>query len=231
MTDYQLAIFDFDGTLIDSFGWFLGALDRLAERHRFRRIRPEELDELRGLDARTVIRRLEVAWWRLPAITRDARRLAAVDLDRLQLFNGVEAMLAALAEAGVQLAVVSTNSRENVERALGASARLIDHYDCGGGLFRKRAGLRRVLRRAGVAPARALCIGDEIRDWRAARSAGIAFGAATWGFTRREALAALGPEHVFDNIEAIARCLAPRLAAEAERSRSIRTQISPLLPD
>jgi hypothetical protein len=35
---YKLAIFDFDGTLADSFGWFAGAIDQAADRYRFKRL-------------------------------------------------------------------------------------------------------------------------------------------------------------------------------------------------
>ena len=35
---WRLAIFDFDGTLADSFPWFAGVLDRMADRHGFRRV-------------------------------------------------------------------------------------------------------------------------------------------------------------------------------------------------
>lgn len=204
---YRLAIFDFDGTLIDSFGWFVGALDQLADRHRFRRIAPDAVESLRGQDARAVIRRLDVAWWRLPAIARDCRRMAADDLHTMQLFDGIATMLGTLAASGLILAVVSTNSEGNVRRALGPVADCIPHFDCGGGLFRKRAGIRRILRRAGVGRDQAIYIGDEVRDYQAATAAGIAFGAASWGFNRRDALEAVNPAVVFHTVADITHYL------------------------
>ena len=35
---YKLAIFDFDGTLADSFAWFLSVINEVADRYGFRRI-------------------------------------------------------------------------------------------------------------------------------------------------------------------------------------------------
>jgi phosphoglycolate phosphatase len=196
-------VFDFDGTLVDSFGWFAGILGDLAKRHRFQLLPREQMEALRGEDARTVMRHLKIAWWRLPAIARDCRQLAARDIDRLRLFDGIEQMLNSLAAAGVVLAVVSTNSRENVQCALGPSAALIQHFDCGGGLFQKRSAIRRVLRKTRIPGSETICIGDEIRDWRAAQAAGTAFGAVSWGYTRGEALAALKPTFVFHRIPEI----------------------------
>ncbi len=55
---YKLVIFDFDGTLADSITWFLEAFNDLAERHRFRKASPEEIEELRGQSSREIVRRL-----------------------------------------------------------------------------------------------------------------------------------------------------------------------------
>ena len=54
---YPLVIFDFDGTLADSFPWVLRTVDEVADRFKFRRLREGEIDELRYCDAREVMRR------------------------------------------------------------------------------------------------------------------------------------------------------------------------------
>ena len=51
-TSYKLAIFDFDGTLADTFPWFCSVINDVAVRYRFRQIDPAETDALRGLSAR-----------------------------------------------------------------------------------------------------------------------------------------------------------------------------------
>ncbi len=73
---YQLVIFDVDGTLADSFPWFLHVFDTLAERYRFRRITEQEGALLRGLSARQIIQYLGVPAWKLPLVARHARMLA-----------------------------------------------------------------------------------------------------------------------------------------------------------
>ena len=105
----------------------------------------------------------------------------------------------------VALAVVSSNAEANVRRVLGPEhAALIGRYECGAALFGKAARFRRVLLRCGVAPADALCIGDEVRDVKAARDAGIAFGAVSWGYAAPEVLRAHGAAVVFGTVEEIA---------------------------
>lgn len=206
---YKLAIFDFDGTLADSFPWFLATLDDAADRYRFRRLAPAEAEALRGLDARDVIRRVGLPAWKVPLVARFMRERMARDIEGISLFPGVEAALERLAAGGVALAVVSSNSEANVRRVLGARhAALVGHFGCGASLFGKRAKLRGALRAAGVRPGEALSIGDEIRDHRASAAEGIPFGAVAWGYTRPEALAALAPREVFARVDEIAERVA-----------------------
>lgn len=201
---YRLALFDFDGTLADSFPFFLGVMNRLADDHGFRRIEEHEIEALRGRSARQNFADFGVPAWKLPRIGRDFRRHMARDIARISLFPGVDRLLRGLADRGIRTAVVTSNSTDNVRRVLGPeNAALIQHYACGVSIFGKRAKLRSVLRNSGVAAAEAICIGDEVRDLEAAREEGIAFGAVSWGYTRPEALLAHEPEEMFSTVDEI----------------------------
>jgi phosphoglycolate phosphatase len=131
----------------------------------------------------------------------------AQNISRIQLFGGMREFLRAAAAKGVQLAIVSSNSEENVRMVLGEDAALIRHYECGVALLGKRRRLRHVLRCSGVEPDKVLCLGDEVRDIDAAHGAGLAFGAVAWGYAAPEALQAHAPRHVFGTIGAMASAL------------------------
>lgn len=201
---YRLAIFDFDGTLADSFPWFAGVVNSVAERYRFKRIAPEDEDVLRRMSASEVIGHLGVSWWKLPLIARHMRNRVASEIDRIALFAGVEEMLHRLSERGVALAIVSSNSEANVRRVLGPrNTALIRAFGCGAAVFGKRRKFRRILRHTGHRPAETICVGDEIRDFEAATGENLSFGAVTWGYTAPDALAALNPREVFHDVEDI----------------------------
>ncbi|HEY5793789.1 MAG TPA: HAD hydrolase-like protein [Bosea sp. (in: a-proteobacteria)] len=197
---YKLIIFDFDGTLADTFPWFASVLNGVADRYRFRRIAPDEVETLRGHSARHLIAHLGVSRWKLPFIARHMRRLAAGDVASVAIFPGIEAMLCQLRQQGFVLAIVSSNTESNIRRVLGDEmAALFTHFACGAGLFGKATKFRQLARVAGIEHGQCLCIGDEIRDFEAASEAGMAFGAVGWGFTSAAALRALGPSFMFEH--------------------------------
>jgi len=200
---YALAIFDLDGTLADSFPWFLRHVNDVADRFGFRRIAEHEIEPLRRLSSREILKRLDVPRWKLPLIARHMRRLKAAHVGDIALFSGVEAMLRALHDGGVCLALVSSDNEANARAQLGASAGSFTLFECGASIFGKAAKFRRVLRRAGVSPSQAIAIGDEVRDIEAARTTGIACAAVTWGYAAPEALHALAPDLVFERVEEI----------------------------
>lgn len=201
---YSLAIFDLDGTLVDSFPWFLRTINDVADRFGFRRVRDEDVEGLRHASTREILSRLEVPLWKLPAIARHARRLKAEASAEIALFPGVVPMLRTLTDNGVQLALVSSDSEANARQKLGDAAALFSHFDCAASVFGKPAKFRRVIRRAGVAPAEVIAIGDEVRDIEAARAVGIACGAVGWGYAAPAALQALAPDHMFAQMDEIA---------------------------
>jgi phosphoglycolate phosphatase len=199
---YKLVIFDLDGTLSDSFPWFLRVVNSFADRHGFRRIEAHEIETARGKGSREIVTFFRVPAWKLPIIARDMRRLKRDHLHDIPLFPGVDRLLQRLAAKDVATAMVSSDDGENVRRVLGPdNARLISYYACGASIFGKAPKFRRVLKMARMAAQDAICIGDEVRDIEAARKAGIACGAVSWGYATPQALAALRPDAMFTSVD------------------------------
>jgi phosphoglycolate phosphatase len=206
---YKLVIFDFDGTLADTFPWFVQHVHQASARFNFRRVEDVEIPHLRKRSAREVIDHLGIPLWKIPLIARHMQAAMALDAANMQLFDGVGPVLRELRESGVTLAVVSSNVERNVRAILGAElGALVSVYDCGASLFRKAAKFQRVLKRTGFSRGDTICIGDEIRDHEAAQSAGIHFGAVAWGYTDFEALRERQPEMIFERVEELAGAIA-----------------------
>jgi phosphoglycolate phosphatase len=201
-------MFDSDGTLADTLPWMRSVFNELAEEFGFRKVEPHEYERFKNLHGAALFGELKLPLWKLPRVVQAMRRKMSGQTGRFQLYPGIPEVLQRLTQAGIKVAVVSTNSRENVEGVLGAlNASLISHFGCGVSMFGKAARLRQTIRSCGVASSGAIYIGDEVRDAEAARAAGVAFGAVVWGQHDEGTLRARNPAEVFSSVGEIAHKL------------------------
>lgn len=211
MPRYRLAMFDFDGTLADSFGWFAATLREITPRYRLTPLDDAQLQALRGLDARAIMQRLGLRWWQLPLLTREMRRRMRGDIAGIVPFEGVDTLLASLTSRGIVVAIVTSNSPGNVRAVLGDRA--MAHVDAVEGdisIFGKQARLAKTLKRFACAPGDAVYVGDEIRDAQAAAALGIDFLGVGWGYTRPDALQPHTRQEVCANSQSLLAAIAAR---------------------
>lgn len=143
--------------------------------------------------------------WKLPLVARTFMGLMKAHRSSIRLFEDIADTLRHLDEKGVILAVVSSNSRENVTQILGFSGRHIRALECGVSIFGKASRLRRVMRKFGVAREEVIYIGDQPTDGEAASTAGIAFGAVAWGYGTYEAFHTLQSHEWFADVRELRR--------------------------
>lgn len=215
---YRLFVFDLDGTLADSFPFFVASQRRLAALHGFRPIMEEDVETLRGWAPRQLMRHTRLPFWKLPRVAKDFRRLMEAEGHAIACFPGVHDALHHLHAAGVQLALVSSNSVQNCRRVLGPGTwGLLSHVECGASLFGKARRLKRTCRTLGHAPGDVIYVGDQTTDAEAARRAGVAFGAVAWGYATPESLARCAPDVFVEDVRALATLGTPPLAKPSHR--------------
>ena len=194
----SLVVFDFDGTLADTFQLFLKTFDAVAKIYGFRAFDRDKMDLLRTMEASEVLKYHGVPYWKLPAIARTTRRFMAREIVGVNLIDGLETALESLHEAGYTLAILTSNSKQNVESVLGQERiRLFSHFECGVSILTKRQSLRKVMRALGASQDHTSFVGDELRDLRAAKALGVRFGAVAWGYNSMDCLIAHGAEDRF----------------------------------
>lgn len=195
----SLVIFDFDGTVADSFAESLLAYNRVAPRLRLRRVAEADVAELRRMGAGQLMAVLGIPMWKLP------RLMIAVRADLMDHFHavtpvpGIGEALREVARAGHHLAIVTSNSLANVRGFLTRhDLDLFPTIVAGASIFGKSTRLRRLLKAAHMDGSESVYIGDTSPDIRAAREAGTAAIAVAWGFSAREPLAAETPDAVIE---------------------------------
>ncbi len=209
MKRYRMALFDFDGTLADSFPFFMATLNELARRHGFRPVTPQDVARMRRQDVRANMRLVGLPPWKLPLVAASFIRLMRERRDDLPLFDGIGDVLRQLYASGLTLALVTSNSADNARRMLGPElAALFAHCEGRSPLLGKHGRIRRVLAHGDVDPSEALYVGDQLSDLKAARRAGVDFGAVAWGYGDIDALCCAGAAQVFWEVRALGQLTA-----------------------
>jgi phosphoglycolate phosphatase len=209
---FDLAIFDLDGTLVDSLPDIAAALNRTLEHAGHAPLPAAQIAGYIGDGAAKLLQRALPAGTpsaRLDELGAHFRAVYARHLhDRTRVYPGLEPVLARLARS-IPLAVL-TNKPSALARPLLAGLGLERHFadvvGDGDGFARKPdpAAGHWLLRRHGVDdPRRALVVGDGLPDLRFARALGAAAAAVTWGYVARDALAAEHPTWLIDAPEAL----------------------------
>ncbi|MDO9547750.1 MAG: HAD hydrolase-like protein [Candidatus Marinimicrobia bacterium] len=203
---YRLVIFDFDGTLANSFPWLTKIVNKVAEKFQFHDIHQSEHRLLRNYDAAKLLKHLGLPLWKAPLIGNHIRKLMTEDIHTIPMFDGIDTLLRKLAQNKIKLAVVSSNSVENIRQVLGQElTSLISQFECGVSIFGKGLKLRKVLAKSGIPETESIYIGDEIRDIDAANHIGISSGAVSWGYNTVESLLARHPSELFYSVEDLAK--------------------------
>ena len=201
---FHAVLFDLDGTLADTIPLIVASYQ-----HAFRTVLGEEIGEAR---ARAWIGRpllaalLEESPEHGHDLDQTYREWNLANTARLiRRYEGVPEMLEALASAGVRMAVATSKRRQTARLALEGVG--IDH------LIEVAAALEDTTRHKpepdpllhaaaslGAQPCDCVYVGDATVDVLAARAAGMAAIAVSWGAADREALAATGPDALVDTV-------------------------------
>lgn len=208
-------LFDFDGTLANltiDFARLRRKITALAEPFLGEEPEPSDLPVLEWLDELAVeIREFDHALGQefhcrgrlvIQATELDAAREAA-------LFPFTRPLLASLRASGIKTGILTRNSTAAVKVVFPDVLACCDAFVAREDAPKVKpdpAHALAVLKLLGVAPGRALLVGDHPLDIQAARNAGLLSAAVTSGHSTREALAAAGPDFLArDCAELVAR--------------------------
>jgi phosphoglycolate phosphatase len=199
-------IFDFDGTLADSFDY---VADYLAGEARLGPLSAEQKQQLRGLSVTGMVRELGFKWWQWPMLFYKGRSRMRHAIKELRSFQGIPNLAEKLHAEGHELFILSTNSNRNIKHFLHVQKmhkNFLEIYG-GVGMFGKAPALRNLLEEQNLEVGHAVYVGDELRDVEAAQAIGLRAVAVTWGFASRKNLKAANPTALADTPEELMRIL------------------------
>jgi phosphoglycolate phosphatase len=218
-----LAVWDFDGTLADTFAAIRAAADRALAGHGLPAADVTLLRSLVGRNLSHIFDRLTGGDdARLVAALTEAyyREFAETGPAHTTLFPGIDDLLEELGRHDVASAIATSKSRVGVALMLErlGVAGLFDPVISDDDVVEKKPLPEMVFRACehhGVEPDDAVVIGDTIFDVEMGHAAGAATIAVTWGNHDRELLRQARPTHLVDDV----RQLADALDARRQTSR------------
>ncbi len=196
---FDLLVFDWDGTLMDSAAAIVAAIQAACHDLGIEAPPEERARHVIGLGLGEALRHAVpnlpesgypemVERYRFHYLSRD---------HELTLFDGAAELIGELAETGFMLAVATGKSRLGLERALKVSglAAYFNDSRCADECHSKPHPqmLEELMSAFGVAPERTLMIGDTTHDLQMARNAGVPALGVAYGAHPAEALDALAP--------------------------------------
>ncbi|MBM3862558.1 MAG: HAD-IA family hydrolase [Verrucomicrobia bacterium] len=196
---YRSLVFDFDGTIADTLGETRRIYNGIAPDYGLRPIEEAELPQLRHLSLRQLLDHLGIPKRRVPALISRGTSLLRERISAIGAIDGMHEAIDRLRPHVERFGILTSNSAANVDLFLRAND-LREHFDfisSTSKLTGKAKHLRAIRKTFSLRPEEILFIGDELRDLKAARKAGIPMAAVTWGFNSLESLAAEKPEHLF----------------------------------
>ncbi len=212
---WRAIVFDFDGTLADSYSRVVNLIPRLAREFRFKIPAPEEIRELRELSSPQILSRLGISWWKVPILLWRARAMMRSDARPIPLFPGVPRLLRSLDAAEVEWGILTSNHHAVVRRSLElGGAPEPGWLESSSGLSNKAQRLKQMARVLGCAPHEMVMVADETRDADAAREAGIAMIGVDWGYSTPESLVRHGVDKLARSRDELSRMLGIALEPE-----------------
>lgn len=215
--DFQAAIVDLDGTMVDTMGDFEVALARTLADLGWPPVGRAFISRTVGKGSEHLLSRtlhevgapatlLAQAW------ARYQHHYLAVNGQYAEVYPGVVAGLQALRALGLRLACI-TNKPAAFARPLLAQKGLDGYFDhtFGGDAFEHKKPhplpLLKACAALGSEPARTLMVGDSSNDAAAARAAGCPVALVSYGYNHGEPVAAAAPDAVVNRLDELARLL------------------------
>lgn len=206
MKNYDLIVFDWDGTIMDSTGAIVAAIQAAAVDLGLKKPEPELAAHVIGLGLQDALHKAlpELDPKDYPALAERYRHHWRSGENELLLFEGMAELLAELKAQHYWLAVATGKSRAGLDRALKGSAleKMFDGSRCADETHSKPHPqmLIDLMDRFGAEPHRTLMIGDTTHDSQMAKNAGAHALSVTYGAHPHEDLLTLEPRAIVHSV-------------------------------
>ena len=182
-------IFDFDGTIADSFNVAIEIFHEITGREN--KFTAEDISRLRGSTIMHVAGELDIKPWLIPKLLIQGRKLMSSKMPEVAPYQDFPKVIKYLHNEGHRLFIMSTNSKRNIEAFLAANGleKLFIKIYGNVGILSKAGVLKRLIKSQKLDVKDSWYVGDEVRDIHAAKKADIRNISVSWGYNSYDILA------------------------------------------
>jgi len=197
----KVILLDFDGTIADTYQAITLITNQLSTEFGYKALNQEELQLIKNLSSREIVKLSEISVFKLPFLIRRVRSELSKEIAELDSIPGINQVLLKLKSLGYVLGIVTSNNQENVDIFLQKNqlTHLFDYIYSGTAIFGKHRVINQVVREHKLDKNNVIYVGDETRDIRSARKSQIPIVAVTWGFNATEILSQHQPDYLVDH--------------------------------
>lgn len=201
-----LMLFDFDGTLADSLDLGLKIANNLAMEMGRSPMTHDEIQHLRSMTLAKALKELRIPLWQIPLMISRGLNEYRHLLHEIHPFEGIHDMLLDLKKLGINMALLTSNTKDNVNNFLRIwDLQYFDWVEGTSGILKKHRSIKHQLKKHNLLKKQVIYIGDEVRDIDAAHHCGIKVIAVSWGFHTKDLLVSHDPDYLVDTPQEIVK--------------------------
>lgn len=193
-------LFDFDGTLADSYSLTIQVLLELSSKYHLKTLTQTEILAAHDLTLKQIIAKSGLNLFQLPFFMSDSQKIIASKIDLIKPFPHLVNVLKKLHGAGHKFGIVTSNTAENVTTFLKNNqlSDLFDFVQSEKNIWGKATAFKHVISKRHLNRAELFYLGDETRDIEAAHQAKLKIISVSWGFNSAKLLKTFQPDYLID---------------------------------
>lgn len=190
-------LFDFDGTIADSIHYALDIVNGFAHEYGIEPLSEEQFEAFRSMNMYKAMKMLKFPAYKLPGAIARVLLEYRKNVHQLQPYAGIREMLAELKDLGCNMAVLSSNTKENLSYFIDQHRLFyFDWAEGTSGALNKQQKIKAQMKKHGIGRDEVIYVGDEVRDIVAAKKSKIRVIAVNWGFHTSDLLVRRDPDYL-----------------------------------
>lgn len=204
----KILIFDFDGTIADSFPSMVKILKKQVKEMGYGDLTDKQIEIMRSMRPLDIIAHFKFPFWKIPKLIKTVREELFNQIDKVNMFPGIHELADNLKNKKIKYGILTSNSKKTVEAFLNVNnLNGFDFIESETNIFKKSSHLAFIIKKYFLNKKDVVYVGDEVRDIEACREVGVDIISVTWGYNNKTVLEKNNPTYLADSTKDILKIL------------------------